>query len=168
MTETRALPEPVEIMPAPIRLEYSYQPGSAVTEFLDGMMEGRIQGRRCPGCSKVYVPPRPCCPMCGDLMSEIVEVGKEGTLCTYAIVNVPFASRTVELPYCTAEVLLDGSDTTTSYLLQGIPVSQVRIGMRVRTVWKDPEDFEFSFGNIEHVEPTGEPDVDFELIKEYV
>ena len=53
--------EPVTGIVTPIRLDYRYTPGTAPSQFLRGMKEGRIVGRRCPSCSKVYVPPRGSC-----------------------------------------------------------------------------------------------------------
>lgn len=150
----------------PIRLEYDYTPGLAGSRFLRAVREGDIRGRRCPGCEQVYVPPRGACPMCGEALGEEVEVADTGTVATFAIVNV--SSHDVELPYVAAEVLLDGADTTATFLLKGVEPDEVRMGMRVKAHWKPPEERDFNLGNIEYVEPTGEPDADFETYKEQI
>jgi len=160
--------EPVTGIVTPIRLDYRYTPGTSPSKFLRGMKEGRILGQRCASCSKVYVPPRGSCPMCGSAFSEEVEVKDTGTLVTFAIVNVNFANRVIDLPYVSGEVLFDGSDTTSMVLVQGASVDEVRMGMRVKAHWVPKEQWDFTFANIDYVEPTGEPDAEYDDFKEYV
>lgn len=160
--------EPVGVVDHPIRLEYQYTPGEAQSRFLRGVAEGRIIGHRCPSCDKVYVPARGVCPMCGEqFLDEHVEVAHTGTLVTYSVTNVPSANIDLELPYVGAEVLLDGADTTTSFLMRGVKPDEVRLGMRVELHWKPEDEWEITMANISHVEPIDEPDVDYDKIKEY-
>jgi hypothetical protein len=106
--------------------------------------------------------------MCGaPFTDEIIEVADKGSLVTWAVVNVNFAGREVDLPYVTAEVLLDGSDLTTQFLLQDCPLQDVRVGMRLRAVWKDGE-LEPTLSNVSHVVPIDEPDTPAEQLREYV
>lgn len=160
--------EQVTGIETPIRLEYRYTPGTASSGFLRAIRDGRIVGRRCPSCVKVYVPPRGGCPMCGVEFGEEVQVAETGTLVTFAVVNVNFANRVIDLPYVSAEVLFDGSDTTSMVLLQGVPPEQVRMGMRVRAHWVPEADWDFTFANIDCVEPIDEPDAAYESFKEHV
>lgn len=170
MTETSAetTAGPVTGITVPIRMEYRYTPGAAQSQFLRGMKEGHFQGRRCPSCQKVYFPPRGGCPMCGVEFDEVVTVADVGTLVTFAVVNVNFANRVIDLPYVTGEVLFDGADTTTMVLVRGIDPYEARMGMRVKAHWKPQEEWDYSLGNIDFVEPIDEPDRDYESIKEYV
>ena len=46
-----------------------------------------------------------------------------------------FYGGTMEIPYTTALILLDGADLSIMHLIQECPVDQVRIGMRVEAVW---------------------------------
>jgi uncharacterized OB-fold protein len=57
--------EPIHRIKAPVRLEYTVTAGVVLSRFLAGVVEGRLLGRRCPSCTKVYVPPKGACPMCG-------------------------------------------------------------------------------------------------------
>lgn len=161
--------EPVTMVTTPIRLEYRYTAGEAQDRFLRHIAEGRLRGRRCSACGKVYLPPRGCCSMCGAAFTdEEVEVADTGTLTTFAVVNVNFASRKVDLPYVCAEVLFDGADITQQYLLQGCPADEVRMGMRVRAHWKPREEWQPTLGNIEYVEPIDEPDAPYDSYSEHV
>jgi uncharacterized OB-fold protein len=158
--------QPVTEIVTPIRLDYRYTPGEASSSFLRGVREGRLLARRCPSCAKVVFPPRGSCSMCGELLGEQVELKDTGTVVTYAIVNVNFANRTVDLPYVTAEVCFDGADMTTMMLLSGVPLDQVRMGMRVKAVWVPEDQWDYTLANIDHVEPIDEPDADYESFKE--
>ena len=152
----------------PIRMEYRYTPGTATSQFLRAMKEGRFEGRRCPSCSKVYFPPRGGCSMCGVEFAETVPLKDTGTVATYTVVNVNFANRTVDLPYVVAEVVFDGADVTTALLLKGVPIDEVRQGMRVEAKWIPQEEWDYSLTNISHVEPLDEPDAPFESYRDVI
>jgi len=158
--------QPVTEIITPIRLAYRYTPGESSSAFLRGLKEGKLLGRRCPACEKVVLPPRGTCSMCGELLGEVVECKDTGTLVTFAVVNVNFANRVVDLPYVTAEVCFDGADMTTTLLLAGVPVDQVRMGMRVKAVWLPEEQWDYTLANIDHVEPIDEPDADYDSYRE--
>ncbi len=158
--------EPITGIITPIRLEYRYTPGTSQSQFLRSMKEGHIKGRRCPSCSKVYFPPRGGCSMCGVEFAEEVDVLDTGTLVTYTVVNVNFANRVIELPYVAGEVAFDGADTTTSVLLKGVPVDEVRQGMRVKAHWIPREEWDHSMANIDYVEHIDEPDREYDTFKE--
>jgi uncharacterized OB-fold protein len=160
--------EPVTGITTPIRLEYRYTPGTATSQFLRAMKEGRFEGRRCPSCSKVYFPPRGGCSMCGVEFAETVPLQNTGTVATYTVVNVNFANRTVDLPYIVAEVAFDGADVTTSLLLKGVAVDEVRQGMRVEAKWIPEDEWDYSLANISHVEPLDEPDAALETYRDVI
>ena len=160
--------EDVTIVTTPVRLPYTYTAGPASDRFLRGTQDRKLLGRRCSRCSKVYLPPRGVCSMCGaPFTEEVVEVAQVGTVATFAIVNVNFASRQVDLPYAAVEVLFDGANTTAQFLILGVTHDQVRMGMRVRAVWQEG-DLEPTLSNITHVEPVDEPDAPYETFSEYV
>ncbi|MDN5745525.1 MAG: hypothetical protein L0H31_10440, partial [Nocardioidaceae bacterium] len=65
-------------------------------------------------------------------------------------------------------VLLDGADIAFLHLVLGTDASDVRMGMRVRAVWKPESERTYSLENISHFEPTGEPDADFDTYKKHL
>jgi uncharacterized OB-fold protein len=160
--------EPITGIVTPIKLDYRYTPGTASSQFLRAIKEGRVEGRRCPSCTKVYFPPRGGCSMCGVEFADAVDIKDTGTIATYTVVNVNFANRSVELPYIVAEVVFDGADVTTALLLRGCPIDEVRQGMRVKAKWLPEDQWEYSLTNIEHVEPIDEPDADFDSYKDVI
>ena len=159
----------VTMVTTPMRLAYTYTASPVTETFLRGTQQRRLLGRRCSECAKVYLPPRGVCSMCGAAFTdEIVAIPDTGTVATFAVVNVNFASREVELPYAVVEVLFDGAAITSQFLIQGVSHDQVRMGMRVKAVWKEGDDLQPTLSNIVYVEPLDEPDAPFDSYKDYV
>jgi uncharacterized OB-fold protein len=157
----------VTIMTTPVRLHYRHSTSVEESGYLRGLAEGRIVGRRCPACRKVYVPPR-VCPACGVATDEEVEVADRGTVTTFCVVNVPFAGQRLTPPYVVAQVLLDGADIPIPHLILGVPAADVRMGLRVAAVWRDRADWSTTPENIDHFEPSGEADAPYETFAEHL
>jgi uncharacterized protein len=146
----------------PVRLHYQHSASAEESRYLRSLREGKIVGQRCPGCGKVYVPPRGACPVDGVPTTIDVELPDIGTVTTFCVVNVPFQGQRVPSPYVAASVLLDGADIAFQHLILGCDPAEVRMGMRVRAVWKPREQWGTTSENIDHFEPTGEPDAPYE------
>jgi hypothetical protein len=165
---TDAAVEAVRSIRTPIRIEYLYSAGQAASRFLRAVADGRIVGQRCPVCHKVYVPPRGSCPTDGVATTDEVELPDTGTITTFCIVRVPFKGMRIELPYVTAQILLDGANIAMMHLVAGIPAEEVRMGMRVKALWRPREEWGTTMENISWFEPTGEPDADYDTYKDYL
>ena len=152
----------------PVELDYTYQASPEESAFYRGLAEGRILGQRCPKCGKVYVPPRGACPVDGVPTKDEVELPDHGIVTTFCVVNVPFLGQKIQPPYVSAYVLLEGADIGFLHLIQGVAADEVRMGMRVKAVWKPREEWGTTIENITHFEPTGEPDADFESYKAHL
>jgi uncharacterized OB-fold protein len=152
----------------PVSLDYRYAASPEESAFFRGLAEGRILGQRCPTCRKVYVPPRPACPVDGVPTVEEIELGDIGTVTTFCIVNVPFLGQKIEPPYVSAYILLDGADIALQHLILDIPADEVRMGMRVKAVWRPREEWGTTIENISHFAPSGEPDADYDTYKHHL
>lgn len=160
--------EPVETTVTPVHLAYDYATSPEESAFGRGLRDGRILAQACPKCHKVYVPPKGACPVDGVPTSEPVELPDTGIVTTFCIVNVPFLGQKIQPPYVSAYVLLDGADIAFLHLILGCDARDVRMGMRVRAVWKPEAERTFSLENISHFEPTGEPDADYESYRRHL
>jgi len=150
--------EPI-IVTMPIRLEYDYSPGAGRSRFLRGLEQGKILGERCHVCHKVYVGGGSgACPRDGVPTEEVVELPDVGTITTFCVVNVPFAGATVQIPYVSGSILLDGADIPLMHLIQEIPAEEVRMGMRVKAEWLPEGERVPSMDTIKYFKPAGEPD----------
>ncbi|NHC21706.1 DNA-binding protein [Nocardioides sp. IC4_145] len=159
---------PVTGVVTPVELDYQYAASPEESAFYRAIAEGRIIGQRCPACGKVYVPPRSACPADGTPTTDEVELSHTGTVTTFCIVNVPFLGQRITPPYVSAYVLLDGADIAFLHLILDIPAEEVRMGMRVKAVWKPREEWGTTIENISHFSPTGEPDADYDTYKHHL
>lgn len=161
-------PEPVTGVITPVELDYLYAASPEESAFYRGLEQGRLLGQRCPACGKVYIPPRSACPSDGTPTTDEVELPDVGTVTTFCIVNVPFMGQKITPPYVSAYVLLDGADIAFLHLILDIPAEEVRMGMRVKAVWKPREEWGTTIENISHFAPTDEPDADYETYKQHL
>jgi hypothetical protein len=155
-------PEPVTMITTPIQLDYEHTTSPAESTYLHGLAAGRLLGQRCPACHKVYIPPRGACPTDGIPTTDEVELPDTGTVTTFCVVNVPYPGQRVQPPYVAASVLLDGADIAIQHLILGCEPGEVRMGMRVKAAWKPREQWGTTIENIDHFQPTGEPDAPYE------
>lgn len=160
--------EPVTGIVTPVSLDYTYAASPEESAFFRGLAEGRILAQRCPTCQKVYVPPRPACPVDGVPTEGEIELSDTGTVTTFCVVNVPFLGQKITPPYVSAYILLDGADIALQHLILDIPADEVRMGLRVKAVWKPREEWTTSIENISHFTPTGDPDADFDTYKHHL
>ncbi|MFT4977803.1 MAG: putative OB-fold protein [Myxococcota bacterium] len=158
--------EPITRIKAPTRLDYLVSASTITARFLDGILEKRLEGRRCPSCQKVYVPPRGACPTCAEPLDEAVPVGPNGTVTTFSIIRIPFEGQVLTPPYACAHVLLDSADVPLLHIVGGCEVEAVRIGMRVGPVWA--EEITPTLASIRYYHPVDEPDVPDRDIQEYL
>jgi len=154
--------DPVTMTVTPVRLRYEHTASAAESAYLRGLADGRLVGRRCPACGKVYVPARGTCPADGVPADIEVELPDTGTVTTFSVVNVGYPGQQVKPPYVAAAVLLDGADIAFQHLILGCDPREVRMGMRVRAVWKAPGERGTTAGSISHFAPSGEPDAPYE------
>jgi uncharacterized OB-fold protein len=159
--------EAVTGITVPIRLEYHLTAGTATTRYLRGLAAGKIIGGRAPSSDEVYAASRGTDPKTGEATSIEVEVRDSGVITTFCVVNVPGLSELApEIPYVSAQILLDGANNTFFGLIRGCDVDDVHMGMRVRAKWAD--ELVADHTAIKWFEPTGEPDAPYEHYKDYL
>ena len=178
------MPEPVQFMSHHTAVEYKIpEPSLLSVHFGEQLAKGRIIGHKCPQCGKVYMPPRGYCPLCVVETTEAdeVEVANVGTITTFSVITpLQYQGQEETEDYVQATLLLDGADTTIMVMrMDGIAISDVRMGMRVRAVFpsegKSSDSASASIARgmglgdaVERWEPTGEPDLTREQIAEHI
>ena len=146
---------------------------------MEGLLQHKIVGQRSPADGKVHVPSRGYDAINRVPMTEAddVEVADRGTVTSFTqITPVQYHGQQETEPYIRCSILLDGADTTVGGIdIRDIPIDDFRIGMRLQMVWRDdisfddPDNRGVGLGEnvYERWEPTGEPDVDPDLVKEH-
>ncbi len=136
--------EEYRIMKAQVVVPYELALGGTWSHFYDCLKEEKIMGKKCKSCKRVFVPPRSFCPRCFEDMEQWIEVKQEGTIETWVLVNMPFFAQQLKIPFISAQIRLDGSDTGFIHQIAGIDLSNfdkvrevVKLGGRVRAVWSE-------------------------------
>lgn len=121
--------------------EYDYAAGKFASTFMAALRDtATLLGTRCTNCSRVLVPPRPICGICAAATGDWVEVGPNGTITGFTVVEVPFidpmtgAQRPV--PYGFAFIKLSGADTNIYHFLEESQHERLRVGMNVEAVFR--------------------------------
>ncbi|MCH9668385.1 MAG: OB-fold domain-containing protein [Actinomycetia bacterium] len=160
--------DPVTIQLSPSSIEIEHTASLPESAFLRALHRGKLlAGRTGPG-GKVYFPPREADPATGTPLDEFIELADEGTVTTFAIINIPFAGQRITPPYVAAYVLLDGADIAFLHLVSEVEADQVRMGMRVKAVWKPRDEWGLGIDNIEYFRPTGDPDADYDTYRHHL
>lgn len=123
-----------------ISLTYTDQLPENTVRFVEKLLDGKILGRKCPTCEQVYVPAKGYCPV--DVIAlqpeHEVEVSDQGIVTGYTVITpVRYYGQTKTEPFVFASVLLNGASTPLGgQEITGISIDDVRVGLRVKAVWK--------------------------------
>ncbi|MGI9164602.1 MAG: Zn-ribbon domain-containing OB-fold protein [Mycobacterium sp.] len=160
--------DPVTIMVIPTSISIQHTASRPESIYLRAIQQGTLLGARTGDNGKVYFPPREADPATGKELDQFVELPDKGTVTTFAIINIPFASQKIKPPYVAAYILLDGADIPFLHLVTEIDAADVRMGMRVQAVWRPRDEWGLGIDNIEHFRPTGEPDAEYDTYKHHL
>jgi hypothetical protein len=160
--------EPVTMIVTPVEMTIQHTASHEESAYLRAIAEGKLLGAKTGENGKVYFPPHGADPATGQPTTEFVELPDNGTVTTFAIINIPFKGQRIKPPYVAAYVLLDGADIPFLHLVADVEAHEVRMGMRVEAVWKPREEWGFGIDNIEYFRPTGEPDADYDTYKHHL
>jgi len=138
-------------------MPYEWSVGKHGSVFFHEIKEnGRFVGIRCPQCNRVYVPPRRLCGPCFKELDELVELPNTGTIMGFTIVDYPFLDPETgsqrPIPYGYVYVKIDGADSIFSHFLNETDAEKVKVGMKVRAVFKEKEEMQGDIKDILYFE----------------
>lgn len=147
-------PETGDVLVAPNVIEYPFSrtTGPVLGAFFTALREGFVVGVRGRD-GRVIVPPVEYDPHTAEDLTEIVEVGDEGEVLTWAWVTQPLDGQPLDGPFAWALVRLDGADTGMLHAVDAGSIDAMSTGMRVRARWRAER--EGSILDIECFEPAG-------------
>jgi len=138
-------------------LRYSWSSGVAISRFLTGLKERELWGRRCAGCARTLVPPRMYCELCFRPTDEWVRLGDSGRVVTYSVsyVNADASRREGKEPILVVVVEIEGASPMMGilHLLGDVEPSEVKVGMRVKAVWKPKSQRKGAITDIRYFSP---------------
>jgi uncharacterized OB-fold protein len=121
---------------APMVIEYPFSrtTGPVVGAFLTGLREQVLIGIRATD-GRVLIPPTEYDPSTGDDLTELVEVGPDGVVDTWAWVRQPMPKHPLDHPFAWALVRPDGADVGFLQAADAGSIDAMSTGMRVRPRW---------------------------------
>lgn len=127
-----------DVLKAPLVIEYPFSrtTGPVTGGFLTGLREKILVGSKGKD-GRVHVPPTEFDPVTGEDLDELVEVGPNGTVTTWAWAVSPRPKQPLDRPFAWALVLPDGADTPMLGAVDAGSVDAMRTGMAVEPVWAD-------------------------------
>jgi uncharacterized OB-fold protein len=130
--------EPGTVLKAPLIIEYPFSrtTGPVIGAFLTGLREQVLVGSVAED-GRVIVPPAEFDPVSGNDLTQLVEVGPEGTIATWAWVTEPHAKHPLDEPFAWALITPDGADTPMLGAVKAPGMDAVATGTKVRPVWAD-------------------------------
>ena len=139
-------------------LKYAWDDGVAIGRYLAELKAGRIMARACHKCKRIMLPPRMFCELCFRPTDEWIPVEDTGIVNTFSIVHVNWdASRRKkgEPPLIPAVIEIDGASQGMGimHMLGEVDPDDVKIGLKVKAVWKKPEEREGAITDILYFKP---------------
>ena len=120
------------------KIQYAWDAGVGIGRYLEELQNGRLIARRCHKCQRVLIPPRMFCERCFRPTDAWVYVQDTGVVNTFSLCYVSWDVRRLKQPEIPAVIEIDGAAPGAGilHILGNVNPKQVRMGMRVRAVWK--------------------------------
>ena len=137
--------------------KYAWATGVAISKFLGGLKEGRICGSKCEKCGRIVVPPRIFCEYCFRRSDSYLTLPDTGIINTYSVSHISTDTTRLKTPIIPAVIEIDGTDKAGFlHILGEIEPNTIRIGMKVKAVWKHVSERTGSIMDIHYFRPIGE------------
>jgi uncharacterized OB-fold protein len=137
---------------------YAWDTGIGIGSYLASLKAGVILGSRCKTCRRIVVPPRIVCEWCFRPMDEFVPLKDTGTVNTFSLCYVTWDVQRIKEPQIPAVIDIDGASPMHGimHMLGDVNPKKVKIGMRVKAVWKPARERRGSITDILYFKPIKE------------
>ena len=125
-----------DLLHAPLVIEYGFMrtTGPVIGAFLTALRDQRVLGIRGAD-GRVVCPPVEYDPTTGAPLTEMVQVGDEGTITSWSWVSTVREGQPLDRPHALALIQLDGADTAMLHVVDAPGPEAVTTGARVRIRW---------------------------------
>ena len=136
-------------------VQYSWSLGHAISKFLQGLKKGKLIGIHCKKCKRVLFPPRMFCEYCYRPTDEWVELPDTGIIETFSISYLDPDARRIEEPILVGVIDLDNTPPNHGIMhyFGEMTKDEIKIGMKVKAVWKPENEREGSITDILYFKP---------------
>jgi uncharacterized OB-fold protein len=135
--------------------KFSWDTGIGIGKYLAGLKDGVIFGSYCANCRRTVVPPRNICELCFRPMEKYILLEDTGTVNTFSLCYVTWDVRRIKDPEIPAVIELDGASPLHGIMhkLGEVEPQEIKIGMRVKAVWKSPDERQGAITDILYFKP---------------
>ena len=135
--------------------KFAWDTGVGIGRYLEGLKNGIILGAHCDTCGKTVVPPRTVCEWCFQPLDDFIPLQDTGTVNTFSFCYVTWDVKRIDEPEIPAVIEIDGASPLHGimHMLDEVEPEEVHIGMRVKAVWKPPEERVGSITDILYFKP---------------
>ena len=119
-----------------VEFDYTRSLGPVLSQFMTGLRRCQVTGGVLSD-GAVVVPPPEYDPVTHAPVTEVVAVGDEGVVRTWAWVSEPVQDQPLDKPFAFALVLLDGADAPLLHAVDVDSPADMETGMRVKVRWAD-------------------------------
>ena len=140
------------------KVKFAWSAGIAIGKFLEELKKGKIIATTCSKCGRIMVPPRIYCENCFKPTDGWKYVKDTGTVNTYSISHLAADASRLKEPILVAIVDLDGASEGMGIIhkLGEVNPKEVKFGMKVKAVWKPPEERVGAITDIKYFRPIKE------------
>ncbi|MFX1451972.1 MAG: Zn-ribbon domain-containing OB-fold protein [Promethearchaeota archaeon] len=138
-------------------VQYNWSLGPAMSKFLQGLKNGKIIGIHCKRCERIIVPPRMFCEYCFGPTEEWIELKDTGTIETYSVSYLDPDARRIKDPILVGVISIDGASPQHGFMhyFGEMNKDEIKIGMKVKAVWKPENERVGSITDIKYFKPAG-------------
>ncbi len=125
------------------KAKFAWSAGVAMSRFLDELKNGRIAATTCAKCKRIMVPPRVFCETCYKSTEEWTYVKDTGVINTFSVSFLAADATRLKEPIIVAIINLDGASEGMGIIHRLGEVKdwkKLKIGMKVKAVWKPPKE----------------------------
>ncbi len=142
------------------KLKYAWDNGPAIGRYLAELKNGKIIGKKCDKCHRIMIPPRMFCELCWVPSGEWVYVEDTGIVNTWIIGHVDWKAARLDIkggvrPITLSIIEIDGASKGMGILhhLGEVDPWKIYRGMKVKAVWKTPEERIGAITDIKYFKP---------------
>lgn len=141
-----------------LNCRYAWDTGVAIGRYLAELRQGKIIGKACNKCNRIMLPPRMFCEICFRPSGPWVYVKDTGVVNTFSICHINWDASRIkpgEKPHMPAVIEIDGASRGMGimHMLGDVDPENIRIGMKVKAVWKPESERTGSITDIRYFAP---------------
>ncbi|MGB9778413.1 MAG: Zn-ribbon domain-containing OB-fold protein [Candidatus Bathyarchaeales archaeon] len=141
------------------KAKFAWSAGIAISRFLEELKNGRIIATTCSKCGRIMVPPRIYCEKCFKPTDGWKYVKDTGVINTFSVSFIAADATRLKEPIVVAIINLDGASEgmgIVHWIKEYEDWKEIKIGMKVKAVWKPPEERTGAITDIAYFKPVKE------------